>query len=84
MRSVGETLSSFLCKARPILLGHSQKLNEQERDNGDNEEPGGQQRQPGQGVFSPATLTQTLRSSKWFVYLDFVLAIHNLPTHLTR
>jgi len=31
-----------------------------------------------------AMLTQTLRSNNWFVYLDFMLAIHNLPTHLTR
>jgi len=83
MRSVGETLSSF-CLKLVLFCWVSQKLNEQERDNGDNEEPGSQQRQPGQGVFSPATLTQTLRSNKWFVYLVFVLAIHNLPTRLTR
>jgi hypothetical protein len=82
---------NFLFKARPVLLGlravwneaaYRQNITEQERDEG--EEPGGQQRQPGQGVFSPAMLTQTLRSNKWFVYLDFVLAVHNLPTHLTR
>ena len=38
----------------------------------------------GRGTFSAGLLTQTIKSNKWFAYLDMVVALHDIPTAVSN